>query len=366
MKSISKASSVIYLFNAYSNLDTSINFISGSDRVGLELINQERDSVIVIGPNLFKKFVSKQNIFLSSDNLNIKNLYLRYLIRLWETFFILKKVSHSYKIEKIISTSDFFPDVIPAYLYANKLKWYAFTYHLYPGKFSVRNFLGRTLQNISFFLIKKSYKVITTNTEVLEFLKSNYKIINIKKVLLGIDYTKYGNKLKKNGELVFLGRIKKSKGVFDLPEVIFNLKESLPNIKLNIIGNGTSEDIEKLKQLIFQFNLNMNIDIFNNLDDKEVIEFLKKSSLLLQPSYEEGFGLSVLESLASGTPVVLYDLPVYRENFSQFELFYTPIGDRLKFSNMVKNALESKMPVYSRSLFKPFSWSTIYENIFFD
>jgi len=59
-------------------------------------------------------------------------------------------------------------------------------------------------------------------------------------------------------------------------------------------------------------------------------------------------------------------LPVYRENFSQFELFYTPIGDRLKFSNMVKNALESKMPVYSRSLFKPFSWSTIYENIFFD
>ena len=34
-------------------------------------------------------------------------------------------------------------------------------------------------------------------------------------------------------------------------------------------------------------------------------------------SFEEGWGLSVTEMLASGLPVVAYDLPVFRELFSK-------------------------------------------------
>jgi len=249
MADTSRVDYSIYLFNAYSNLDSKKHFLSGSDRVGIKLIEQESSSTFVIAPRNFQKLLPEKVKFISSDDLKVNNLLFRYVFRTFKTFFILKSLLKSLnkksKIINIISTSDFFPDVAPSFFFSSKLKWYSFTYHLYPLNFNLRNFLGRSVQVISFLMLKKSYRILTTSKESENFLKKNFHYTNVLNIPLGLDYGLYkGNKEKNNNDLVFLGRIKKSKGVFDLPEIIKSVVKSFPKLKLFVIGNGNKEDID--------------------------------------------------------------------------------------------------------------------------
>ena len=59
-------------------------------------------------------------------------------------------------------------------------------------------------------------------------------------------------------------------------------------------------------------------------DDLEVVEWLSGARALLMPSFTEGFGLPVVEALQCGTPVIVSDLPVYREIASDIPLYLDP------------------------------------------
>jgi glycosyltransferase involved in cell wall biosynthesis len=368
MKNISKDKGVIYLFNSYSNLDPNVVFISGSDRVGLKLIEKELDNVVVIAPKIFKEANSLTKIrFISSDNFAFQNLYLRYLLRVIYTFKILWNHRFEFKSYKIVSTSDFLPDVIPAFIFSLRNPWFAFTYHLYPLKLNFRDLLGRFFQCLSYLLFLKSAKVITTSSECENFLKKNFRIKNLIKIPLGVDLQIYNKNLVRTKDLVYLGRIKKSKGVFDLPYIIYKVKFKLPDIKLNIIGNGSKEDLQKLEELVIKFGVEKNFNILSNLSDKSVTEVLQKSYILVQPSYEEGFGLSILEGLASGLRVIAYKLPVYQEHFSDFYISYVGIGEKDRFADEIVINFQSNSCIkHNIQFFKKFSWEKIFDKIFID
>lgn len=370
MENTSKGNFSIYLFNAYSNLNPELEFISGSDRVGIELIKQDPSNVYVMAPLIFKKLVPNHVNFIATDTLKINNLYFRYLYRCFKSFSLIKKLMKDFEGPsksdiKIVSTSDFFPDVLPAFFFSNQANWFAFTFHLYPFNFKFRNLLGRFLQLISFTQFKKAKLVVTTSLESENFLKKNFHLNHTLLVPLGIDKSLYYSNLKKENKLVYLGRIKESKGVYDLPIIMSYLIKDFPGLILEIVGNGSQDEITKLKKLIASLNLNKNIYIKNKVSDQEVREILSKSEILVQPSYEEGFGLSVLEALASGMAIVLYNLPVYEEHFGDFPLHYVPLGNKHSFYLEIKKVLnENKIVNKNENLFIKFSWPEIFVKIF--
>ena len=51
----------------------------------------------------------------------------------------------------------------------------------------------------------------------------------------------------------------------------------------------------------------------NGVDEAMLAALYRRAAVVLQPSAREGFGLPVIEALASGTPVVASDLSVLRE-----------------------------------------------------
>lgn len=55
------------------------------------------------------------------------------------------------------------------------------------------------------------------------------------------------------------------------------------------------------------------VEFVNGVSDQEYLDWLGKSRALVSASLDEGFGIPVVEAMSSGTPVVLSDLPIFRE-----------------------------------------------------
>jgi glycosyltransferase involved in cell wall biosynthesis len=80
----------------------------------------------------------------------------------------------------------------------------------------------------------------------------------------------------------------------------------LTDIHLDIIGEGTSFSF--LKQLVIDSKLENHITFLGNKNRDYVYSHLCDYDLLVQPSINEGFGLTVVEAMAAKVPVLVSDV----------------------------------------------------------
>lgn len=84
------------------------------------------------------------------------------------------------------------------------------------------------------------------------------------------------------------------------------LKKKSSKCVMHFVGDGP--DMDKLKALVSQLRLEDNV-VFEGLKDRNwVFEHLCDYDLLLQPSDNEGFGLTVAEACAAKLPVLVSDV----------------------------------------------------------
>ena len=128
-----------------------------------------------------------------------------------------------------------------------------------------------------------------------------------------------GREEEKEFDVVMLGRIHEQKGVFELPGIWRETLKQRPEARLLIIGSGPHRAAmeEKFKEL----GVAESVTCAGSVDETRKNELLARSRIGLSLSYEEGWGLSVTEFLASALPVVAYRLPVFEQVFpDQLEL----------------------------------------------
>ena len=94
--------------------------------------------------------------------------------------------------------------------------------------------------------------------------------------------------------LIYVGRIKKEKGIYSLLTLIKDQS------KINLTIVGASEEDNKL-------NNQQNINIINIIKDKKkLINLYDESNIMILPSYTEGYPMVILESLARRRPVIVF------------------------------------------------------------
>ena len=75
------------------------------------------------------------------------------------------------------------------------------------------------------------------------------------------------------------------------------------------------------------------------IDPKDVFSFWKSIDIACFPSYTEGFGLSVLEAMASRVPIVAYANPAFTEAVAGAGIL-VPIGDVEALAHSLQNLLD--------------------------
>lgn len=108
-----------------------------------------------------------------------------------------------------------------------------------------------------------------------------------------------------NPSAVFLGRLVKMKGVESAIKVADLIRQELTDFKLYIIGRGEPKYETHLKNLVKQKNLEYNVEFLGFISEEEKYKILAQSHFFLNPSFKEGFGLTVLEAGVVGTPAIV-------------------------------------------------------------
>jgi glycosyltransferase involved in cell wall biosynthesis len=97
-----------------------------------------------------------------------------------------------------------------------------------------------------------------------------------------------------------IGRLEPIKGLAFLLEAAAVLRGRLPDLRVELAGSGTCEP--RLRSLASQLGI---ADVVTFLGWRDDIDSLhRRWQVFVQPSIHEGLGLSVLEAMAAGRPVV--------------------------------------------------------------
>ncbi len=133
---------------------------------------------------------------------------------------------------------------------------------------------------------------------------------------------------EKENSILFVGNIKKHKGLSVLVDAFKIAKEKGFDLTLKIVGN--SENFRTADENIFK-KINeapKNSILFTGrISDEELKNLYRKTKRLVQPSFYEGFGMPPLEAMSLGTKAIISDIPVFKEIYKDFPVTFFKAGD---------------------------------------
>ena len=114
---------------------------------------------------------------------------------------------------------------------------------------------------------------------------------------------------KEQNSLIYIGRLADLKGVENLLEVVSEIKKEVPQTTLHIVGNGPKyKDVKRgIKKLGIENNV-----IMHGYLGKERIDLLRSSTVYVSASQFEGFGVPLIEAMATGCVPVVSDIYAHR------------------------------------------------------
>jgi len=151
-------------------------------------------------------------------------------------------------------------------------------------------------------------------------------------------------------------------------ELIISLKEIIkiyPKTILLLAGKPLNI-YNKCKNLIAELKLEKNVIIFPDLQGKELGKLFKATDIYISASTET-FGISIVEALKTGLPVVCWDKGAIKELFTNNEEGFL-VNSRKDFIEKVllliqNSELRQKMSLKAKQTGEKYSWDNFYKEI---
>ncbi|SEM54300.1 Glycosyltransferase involved in cell wall bisynthesis [Prevotella sp. ne3005] len=151
-----------------------------------------------------------------------------------------------------------------------------------------------------------------------------------------------GNR-KKGNYFLYVGNIKRHKGLRILLEG-FNLAVNQGlNKKLIIVGEA--DNFKSSEDNLANMFTSDQIQFTGYVPNEKLYDYIMRADALVLPSRYEGFGLPPLEALYLGTDVILSDIPVLKEIYSNYPVTFFQCDDSSDLCNVIKSFKNSNFNI---------------------
>jgi glycosyltransferase involved in cell wall biosynthesis len=136
------------------------------------------------------------------------------------------------------------------------------------------------------------------------YLDMRGETVPVRTLYLGVNLSVFYPEpdVSKKWDLAFLGRLEPMKAVDLFPEMLSLLKPDFPTLRFLMTGEGSLKN-----QILDEFakeKVSGMVDYLGVVQTDQVPKLINQSRVFIYPSREEPFGLSILEAMACGVPVV--------------------------------------------------------------
>lgn len=135
---------------------------------------------------------------------------------------------------------------------------------------------------------------------------------------------------------VFVGNLLAAKGVHDLVAAFEKVHRLSPHVRLIVVGDGRER--AALEKAAFEAGISSCIEFIGQVNAVGVREALQRAHVLVLPSQFEAFGVSLIEAMAAGLPVIAsHGVPP--EAFPAFAGLRVPFGDAAALAAAMEQAM---------------------------
>lgn len=147
--------------------------------------------------------------------------------------------------------------------------------------------------------IKESFKLIDVLIVLSEEWKEYYKkICDENKIKIIYNGTRIPKNLVKDytsDYALYLGKFGERKGIYDLIDVTEKIAKKYDSFVLYAGGDG---EIDKVNKIVEEKGLQNHIKVLGWIGKEEKEKYLKKCSIFILPSYNEGMPMALIEAMA--------------------------------------------------------------------
>ncbi len=214
-------------------------------------------------------------------------------------------------------------------------------YHTWSAKYALKQ--AKRIIAVSRFTKQEMLEVYKIQGDKIQVIYNGYDPDLYKKITDQKKIVEILNKYDIAFPYIFyVGRLEKKKNTAALVNAFAIMKEKYRGIKHKLVLVGSASlGFDEVKYVIEEFDLNNEVVITGWVPESDMPYIYNGASLFVFPSLYEGFGIPLVQAMASGVPVAASDIASIREIAAQAALFFNP-KDKVDIAEKMAKVLLDK------------------------
>jgi glycosyltransferase involved in cell wall biosynthesis/O-antigen/teichoic acid export membrane protein len=166
-------------------------------------------------------------------------------------------------------------------------------------------------QLVERFGVRHHHRLIAVSEGIADRLRAMNPRAVVEVIANGVDPAAFDTTPQLGSDVVFIGRLEIAQKGLDL--LLAAWAAASPHIAGQLVIAGTGPDEQRLRDQAAQLSITDRVRFVGWIAGAAKYQLLAAARLVVVPSRYETFGIVAIEALATGTPVVAFDIPCLRE-----------------------------------------------------